>query len=73
MPEMELKEKLDRKQFTNLLRDWLEAMEGDDDLEVSVNGEVQFIPAEAFSKGWYRVEYEIDKGEYELELTLKWR
>jgi amphi-Trp domain-containing protein len=73
MPELEQKEKIDRARFVSLLRDCLAAIEQNQSFNVSVNGDNHVIPSEAFDKGWYRVEYEIDKGEHEFELTLKWR
>lgn len=69
----ELKEFIGADQFKGLLRDWLNAMENDEDLVVNVKGKDCKIPKEAFESGKFRSEFEIDKGEYEFELQLKWR
>lgn len=71
--EVEQKEYLDRSRFQELLRNWQFALERNQDFEVSVAGNTYTIPADALDKGRFRVEYEIDEGEYEFELTLKWR
>jgi hypothetical protein len=72
-PKYELKEFIDADQFKGLLKAWLYAMENDEDLMVNVKGRDCIIPKEAFETGKFRSEYEIDKGEYEFELQLKWR
>lgn len=71
----EFKEYIDRDRQVELLKGWLEAIEGKRDLELDVQDEHCKIPAKAFTGGNTRIEYEYDdkKGEYELELTLKWR
>jgi len=71
--DIEQKEMLDRGQFQELLRNWQHALEHNQDFEVTVAGSTYTIPADALDKGRFRVEYEIDNGEYEFELTLKWR
>jgi hypothetical protein len=68
----ELKEFIGADQFKDLLRGWLEAMEEGEDLVVNVKGRECKIPKKAFLSGKFRSEYEIDKGEYEYELQLKW-
>lgn len=70
---IEQKEMLDRAQFQALLQQWQQALERNQDFEVTVAGNSYTIPADALEKGRFRVEYEIDEGEYEFELTLKWR
>jgi amphi-Trp domain-containing protein len=73
MQNMELKETLDRNRFLEMLQGWTRAIEQNQDFEVRVNGQSHTIPADAIDRGRLRVEYEIDRGEYEFELTLKWR
>ncbi len=71
--DLEQKEHLDRQRFTALLQGWAKALERGEDFQVSVAGKPYTIPAHALDIGRSRVEYEIDKGEYEFQLTLKWR
>lgn len=71
--DIELKEHCDRSHFIDLLKRLLQSMEGGREMDVEIKGRSCRIPAEAFEKGNFRVEYEIDKGEYEFELTMKWR
>lgn len=73
MQDMEKKELVDRSQFLELMRRFQQGMERNQDFEISVDGETYSIPATAFDSGRFRVEYEIDDGEYEFQLTLKWR
>lgn len=73
MQDLEKKELVDRSQFLELMRRFQQGMERNQDFEISVDGETYSIPATAFDNGRFRVEYEIDDGEYEFELTLKWR
>ena len=72
-PKHELKEFIDADQFKSLLKDLLNAMENDEDFMLNVEGRDCIIPNEAFKRGQFRSEYEIDKDEYEFELQLKWR
>ena len=69
----ERKEYLDRQKFTEMVRNFLTALESDQDLQVEVKGENYKVPRSAFESGRFRSEYEVKKGEYEFELTLKWR
>ena len=69
----ELKEFIGADQFKGLLKEWLEAMDEGEDLVVNVKGQECKIPKEAFVTGKFRSEFEIDKGEYEFELQLKWK
>jgi amphi-Trp domain-containing protein len=71
--DIEQKELLDRQRFVEMLREWVNALERNEDFNVSVAGNQYTIPANAVDIGRCRVEYEIDKGEYEFELTVKWR
>lgn len=71
--KIERKEYVDRIAFTEMLRDFLEALENDEDLQVEVKGENYTVPRTAFENGRFRSEYEVKKGEFEYELTLKWR
>lgn len=73
MQDIEMKETYDRNRFLELLQGWAQSIEKDRDFEVMVDGQMYTIPADAINRGRLRVEYEIDKGEYEFELTLKWR
>jgi hypothetical protein len=69
----EFKEFVGADQFKGLLKDWLSAMEQGKDLVVKVKGKECTVPKEAFLTGKFRSEYELDDGEYEFELQLKWR
>jgi amphi-Trp domain-containing protein len=71
--KLEEKELVDRARFLALLRNWQQSIENNQDFNVSVNGRQFTVPTDALDKGRFRVEYEIDEGEYEFELTLKWR
>jgi amphi-Trp domain-containing protein len=71
--ELEQKEVVDRARFVELLRGLQSAIEGGQPLDVTVNGEHYTIPSDAADRSRFRVEYEIDEGEYEFELTMKWR
>ncbi len=71
--KFELKELIQPDQVKLILREWLAALEEGRDLEVMIKGENCRIPKEALSFGRTKAEYEIKKGEYELELELKWR
>lgn len=69
----EFKENIKPDQVKTLLREWLTALEENRDLEVSIKGEKCRIPKEALLQGTTKAEYEFKKGEYELEIELKWR
>jgi amphi-Trp domain-containing protein len=71
--DMELKETVDRSRFIDLLRNIQTSLEGGQEFEVMVDNQTYTIPADVADRCKFRVEYEIDKGEYELELTMKWR
>lgn len=71
--DLEQKEVIDRDQFVKLLRGLQLAIERNQEFEVTVNGQPHVIPADVAERSRFRVEYEIDKGEYEFELTMKWR
>lgn len=70
--DMELKETCDKRHFVHMLQQWLQCIEKGKDFEVRVNGRSCSVPAAALENGRFRVEYEIDQGEHEFELTLKW-
>jgi hypothetical protein len=71
--KVEHKQTLDSRQFVTVMRDWLNAIERQQDFSLPVAGNPCVVPASAMENGHFRVEYEIDKGEHEFELTLKWR
>lgn len=71
--DIEQKEQLDRQRFVEMLRGWVDALERNEDYNVNVAGNPYVIPANAVDIGRCRVEYEVDQGEYEFELTVKWR
>jgi amphi-Trp domain-containing protein len=71
--DLEEKEVIDQAHFVNLLRGLQLAIERGQDFEITVGGNRHVIPADAAERSRFRVEYEIDKGEYEFELTMKWR
>lgn len=69
----EYKEQIQADQVKVILREWLNALEENRDLELMIKGETCRIPKEALVMGRTKAEYEFKKGEYELELELKWR
>lgn len=69
----EFKERIEPEQVKAFLREWLNALEENRDLEVTIKGEKCRVPKEALVRGRTEAEYELKKGEYELELELKWR
>lgn len=71
--KFELKEFAETNQVKAILREWLAALEENRDLEVTIKGQTCRVPKEALLRGKTKAEYEIKKGEYELELELKWR
>jgi amphi-Trp domain-containing protein len=71
--DLEQKEVIDQAAFVELLRGLQLAIERNQEFEVTVAGQHHVIPADVASRSRFRVEYEIDKGEYEFELTMKWR
>ncbi len=71
--DIELKQKVSRDEFLQYLRQVQEGIEGSREFTVNVAGRDCTIPADAFDKGKLEIEYEIDEGEYELELTAKWK
>lgn len=71
--EVEVKQILDRQQLTQLLHQWLDSLEAERDFKVVINNETYVVPTDAPIIGETEVEYEIDKGEFEFQLTLKWR
>ncbi len=71
--KFELKDYIQGDQVKVILREWLNALEEDRDLEVTIKGENCKIPKEAFRMARTKAEYEIKNGEYEFELEMKWR
>ena len=69
----ELKDNIGPDQVKVILREWLNALEENRDFEVNIKGENCRIPKEALVKGITKAEFEFKRGEYELELELKWR
>jgi amphi-Trp domain-containing protein len=76
MPEVrdiEVKEKLTPERFKELVRNCAQALENNQEFDVTVAGQTFHIPSEAWTQAnKLEVEYEIDEGEYELQLTMKW-
>lgn len=73
LKDMELKEKVSQDSFLQVIRQWKEAIENKRDVTITVKDQQCTIPADAISKAKLEVEYEIDAGEYEFQLTMKWR
>lgn len=71
--DIEQKEWVDRSRFVETLREWIDALERNQDLTILVSGNSYVIPADAANQARFRLEYEIDEGEHEFELTMKWR
>ena len=69
----ELKEYIGPDQVKVILREWLNALEENRDLTLTIRGQSCHVPKEAFLRGRTKAEFEFKKGEYELELELKWR
>jgi amphi-Trp domain-containing protein len=71
--DLEQKETIDRNEFLNLLRNLQHALENHKPLEITLGGHHYFLPEDVGERSRFRVEYEIERGEYEFELTMKWR
>ena len=71
--EIEQKEWVDQTRFMEILREWFTAMERKQDFTALIKGESFVVPRDAAKKARFRVEYEIDEGEHEFELTMKWQ
>jgi hypothetical protein len=69
----ELKEVIKPDQVKVFLREWLNALEENRDLEVEIKGKKCRVPKEALIRGRTEAEFECKNGEYELEIELKWR
>jgi hypothetical protein len=69
----ELKENFNTGQVKTLLREWLNALEENRDLEVEIKGQKCRVPKEALLRGRTEAEFECNQGEYELEIELKWK
>ncbi len=70
--DIELKERLDPSLFKEFIRRWADALERQEDMTVVIHGEQCHIPYEAFATAKLEAEYEIEDGEYEFELKMKW-
>jgi amphi-Trp domain-containing protein len=70
--DIEVKEKMSPDQFKQMLRQWVEALDNNQEFTVSLKGHEYTVPGGAINHAKLEVEYEIDKGEYELEFTMKW-
>lgn len=73
MGKFELKEYIESNQVKDVLRQWLNALEEDTDLEINVKGRDCTISKEALRAIKVKLEYEIKNGEYEFEMQMKWR
>lgn len=71
--KFECKEYIEPRQVQAVLNDWLQALMGNSDLQVSVKGQNFTIPSHVLQNTKVKFEYEIKNGEYELELEMKWR
>jgi hypothetical protein len=71
--EVELKEYLNRGRFSEMLSQWVNAIDNRQDFQVVVANRSCSIPAQALDEGKMRVEYEEEEGEIEFQLTLKWK
>ena len=69
----EYKEEVGTDQVKVILREWLNALEENRDLEVTIKEQSCRVPKEALTRGRTKAEFEFKKGEFELELELKWR
>jgi hypothetical protein len=67
------KEDVGPEEVKIILREWLNALEEDRDLQLKIKGESFTVPKLALVRGRTQAEYEFKKGEYELELELKWK
>lgn len=70
--KIEDKEQINPERLKVLLKDWLNALENENDLELEVNGSKKRIPFIAFSQGRLKLEVEWKRGENEFEIELKW-
>lgn len=71
--KMELKELCTKEQFVKTLRKWADAIDKRQEMKVVVRGKENTIPPGVADQAKLEVEYEINKGEYEFEMTMKWR
>ena len=69
----EYKEEVGTDQVKVILREWLNALEENRDLNVTIKGKSCRVPKEALLLGRTKAEFEFKKGEFELELELKWK
>lgn len=68
----ELKEYIGKDQVKGVLKQWLIALEQNEDLVIEVKGKQCKIPKEVLGQEKIKLEYEVKNGEYEFELELKW-
>lgn len=71
--KMEVKERFSPEQFKQILQQWAEAASRDQDFAITLRGNSFSIPASALSHGRLEIEYEINKGEHEFEMSVTWR
>lgn len=69
----EYKEFVAESQLKTILKEWLNALEENRDLDLTIRGKECHVPKEAFKFVKTKAEYELKNGEYEFELELKWR
>lgn len=69
----EVKDYIGADQLKIILREWLNALDNNRDLEVFIKGENCRVPKDAFLYGKTKAEFEFKKGEYEFEIELKWK
>lgn len=69
----EYKELVEESQLKIILKAWINALEQNTDLDVTINGKECHVPKEAFKFVKTKAEYELKNGQYEFELELKWR
>lgn len=73
LKKWELKEYIEADQVKTILREWLNALEENRDLQVFIKGQNCLVPKDALFGGKTKAEFELKNGEYELELELKWK
>lgn len=71
--KIEKKAFIDQTRFVDLLSRITTSIDNQQPVELGINGQACRIPSDIGERGKFRVEYEYENGEYELEFTLKWR
>lgn len=73
MPErFKYKETINPQKLAEILRQWADALETNEDLHLSISNQEVNISKDTFQLARIEAEYELKNGEYELEIEMKW-